>query len=87
MSDQLQTQSAIMAFLHELCADDAARARLTPNTELMESGVLDSFGIVRLIGFLEEKFGLHIPDQDIGPELFSSASQLAAYVDRSRAAA
>ena len=50
----------------------------------MESGALDSFAVVRLIQFVEERFGVRIPDSDIGPALFASAATISDYVDRAR---
>jgi acyl carrier protein len=52
------------------------------DTPLLESGVLDSINLVRLVQFLEERFGLKIPDADLGPELFESPASVAAYVER-----
>lgn len=79
MSD---TRQAVMKFLCDICPNEQLRARLTENTELMEAGILDSFGVVRLIQFVEEEFGIRIPDGDIGPALFASPEAISNYVDR-----
>jgi len=86
MLDKTNAQHTIMEFLRDMCVDDAARARLLPDTNLMESGLIDSFAMVRLILFLEERFGVRVPDSEIGWELFASPSALASYVERSAAA-
>jgi acyl carrier protein len=76
-----------MRFLYELCPNDQLRAQLTADTELMASGVLDSFGVVQLIQFVEQEFDIRIPDGDIGPHIFASASALSDYVEQKRALA
>ena len=82
MSD---TRQAVMSFLHDLCPNDQARAALTADTELMGAGILDSFGVVQLIQFVEQKFNIRIPDSDIGPAIFASATAISSYVEQRRA--
>jgi len=61
---------------------EAGGPAVTRDTQLLEAGVLDSINLVRLVQFLEERFGLTIPDADLGPELFESPAAVAAYVER-----
>lgn len=83
MSD---TRQAVMRFLNELCPNDQVREALTPDTELMAAGILDSFGVVQLIQFVEQEFDIRIPDSDIGPHIFASATALTSYVEQKRGA-
>lgn len=80
-----ETRQVVMRFLHQLCPNDQARAALTPDTELMAAGILDSFGVVQLIQFMEQEFDIRIPDSDIGPEIFASAAAISNYVEQKRA--
>lgn len=80
------TREAIMAALRELCPHEV-RAQLTEDSELIEAGFLDSFAIVRMIQFVEEKFDVRIPDKDIGPALFSSGAAISDYIERAQRAA
>jgi acyl carrier protein len=43
---------------------------------------LDSINLVRLVQFLEERFGIQIPEGDLGPELFETPASVTAYVQR-----
>lgn len=36
----------------------------TPDTNLFEAGIMDSFGYVQLIGFLQTEFGVTLGDDD-----------------------
>ena len=54
---------------------------VTRDTQLLEAGVLDSINLVRLVQFLEERFGIQIGDSDLGPELFETPAAVSAYVE------
>lgn len=72
-------ENAIVTFIAEMQDADAPTA-VTGETRLMETGLLDSIGLVRLIQFVEERFGVSIPDADVNPDTFASPADLAAYV-------
>jgi len=76
-----QTEATIVTYIGELSGGATPVAADTP---IMETGLLDSMGLVRLIQFVAERFGVSIPDEDVTPELFASPGHLAAYVDRHR---
>ena len=44
-------------------------SRLTENTELITTGVLDSLATVKLVGFLEERFSIEIAPHEIDVHL------------------
>lgn len=56
------------------------------DASFMESGLIDSTGILEVILFLEETFDIAVDDEDVLPEHFDSVARLAAYVDRKLAA-
>lgn len=47
----------------------------------LEAGVVDSLGVLELVTFVEEKFGIDVPDDDIVPDNFDSVKNLAAYIE------
>ena len=47
---------------------------------LLEAGILDSYGIVDLLTFIEGEFGLTIPDEDITKEKMGSIRKMANYI-------
>lgn len=51
-------------------------------TSLMESGVVDSTGILELIEFLEEHFGITVGDTETTPHNLGSIRAIAEYVER-----
>lgn len=73
---------AIRAFIVEnfLFGEDAAW--LGEDTSFLESGVIDSTGILEVITFIEETFGIHVEDEEIVPENLDSLKKLAAFLAR-----
>lgn len=69
----------IRAFLRdELGLDEAA---LTPDAELIATGLVDSVALVRLVTFIEDKTGLTVPNRDISVEHFGSLEKMGRYVN------
>lgn len=52
---------------------------------LLESGIVDSMGILRFVGFIESEFGIEVDDGEIVPENFETVADIAAFVDAKRA--
>jgi acyl carrier protein len=52
---------------------------------LMEKGVVDSMGMVELISFLQDRFGVEPADDEITEENFATLRRIAAFVARKRA--
>jgi acyl carrier protein len=50
------------------------------STSFLEEGIVDSTGVLELILFVEETFGIKVPDQDITPDNFDSVARLADYI-------
>ena len=48
----------------------------------LDKGVLDSTGILEVINFLEEEFGLTVNDDELVPENLDSVDNITAFVNR-----
>ncbi|MGH3150637.1 MAG: acyl carrier protein [Streptosporangiaceae bacterium] len=59
---------------------DPALLPLANEASLLESGILDSLGLLRLVVFLEEQFGITMGDVDLLPENFASVNTICAYL-------
>ena len=55
-------------------------ADLPDDASLLESGIIDSTGILEVIAFLETEFGMTIADEEIVPENLDSISAIAAFI-------
>jgi acyl carrier protein len=54
---------------------------------LIDTGIVDSTGVVEIVTYLEETFRIEVDDDDLVPENLDSVSRLAAFVDRKCAVA
>jgi acyl carrier protein len=49
--------------------------------DLLAQDIIDSLGIVELVGFLEERYGIKVGDDDLLPENFQSVNSVVAFVE------
>ena len=75
--------SEILSFIGEAYDIDGT---LDEATELVRSQVIDSYGIVEVIDFLEQTFSIRFPDEEIMPENFHTVAAIADCVARIRSA-
>ena len=78
-------ETIINDYISRELVPDAALLPLTNETSLLDSGILDSLSLLRLVVFLEERFEITMGDADLLPENFSSVNAICAYL-RSREA-
>jgi acyl carrier protein len=54
-----------------------------PNDQsFLENGIIDSTGVLELVAFLEEQFGISVADRELLPENLDSVQNAAAFVNR-----
>lgn len=80
--DETKLEVEIREFLSENFMLDDAAAGIGEDDSLTAAGVLDSMGVLELITFIEEKYGLHVPDEDTLPENLDSVARVRRYVAR-----
>lgn len=49
-------------------------------TSLLESGIIDSLGVLELMTFLSEHFGITLEDGDFNPDNLATPARLAGFV-------
>ena len=70
--------------LREYFARVAPGQEVAGDTPLLESGILDSLAVVKLLAFLEESFGVEIGDDEFDPDNFESLDAIEALIARKR---
>jgi acyl carrier protein len=71
--------------LTEFVRNDLLHGRkvaLTGDADLLSAGIVDSLGILRLVAFMEQHFGVKVPDEDVVFENFQSIGAMAGYVSQ-----
>jgi acyl carrier protein len=72
----------LLHFVRNELATGGDAATIDENTQLIDSGVIDSMALMRLISFVEERTSVRIPDEEVLPENFQSISDIQSLVDR-----
>jgi acyl carrier protein len=57
---------------------------LKEDTSFLEGGIIDSTGILELVSFLEEKFGIAVADEELVPENLDSIASVVAYLTKKK---
>ena len=74
---QAGVQSVVYGYLAEryprISSLDAA-------TQLLQPGVIDSLGILELMTFLSEQYGISLEDEDFDPEHFATPGSLVQFI-------
>jgi len=55
---------------------------LSDDTSFMEGGIVDSTGILEIVGYIEEKYGISIVDAELIPENFNSINNISKFLER-----
>ena len=53
---------------------------------LLDEGIMDSVGVMELVAFLEQDFGLSVADEELIPENLDSIDNLTGFVARKQVA-
>lgn len=71
----------IRSFIFQELIFVAEPDKFSDDDNLLEAG-LDSMGIMRLVMFIEEQFGVTLPDAEIDPDNVHSVNALARWILR-----
>jgi len=58
------------------------KSALQNDASFLEEGIVDSTGVLELVMFVEETFGITVEDEEVLPENFDSVERLAGYIRR-----
>ncbi len=83
---ELAASQIVRQYLCENFLFGASARRLRDDASLMETGVLDSTGVMELVVFLERQFGIKVADADLLPENLDSIDRICRYLARKGAA-
>ena len=71
----------LRAYIQEvfLFGDDLEYA---DDASLMQAGIIDSVGVLELVSYIEEEFGITVEDDELIPANFDSLANIADYLGR-----
>lgn len=50
------------------------------DTSFLEAGIIDSFGFMELLHWVEEEFGISVADDELVPDNFDSVRNLSSFI-------
>jgi len=79
MNDKSITTEKIHSFLLRKFPA-AKKQRLDMNVPLLQSGIIDSLGVLDIVAYIEQTFAISVSDEELSPDNFSTISALASFV-------
>jgi acyl carrier protein len=73
-------KTVINDYISRELVPDPALLPLADDAPLLDSGILDSLSLLRLVVFLEGRFGITMGEADLLPENFASVNTICAYL-------
>jgi acyl carrier protein len=80
----MDTASVIERFVVDELLMGDSRMKIDHDQSLVNSGAIDSLAILRLIAFVEEKFGVQVEDEELIPENFETVNIIKDFVESKR---
>lgn len=80
----MNERACIRQFLHDCFILDGELDALGDDASFLENGIVDSTGVLELVVFVEETFGIEVADHEVIPANFDSVNRLTAYVAAKR---
>jgi acyl carrier protein len=57
---------------------------LSDSDSLLDKGIIDSTGVLELVGFLEENYKFSVEDEELVPENLDSLDNLVKYIEKKK---
>lgn len=56
--------------------------QLKPDTDFFDEGIIDSTGVIELVSFMEETFGISVDDEELIPQNLSSLNNIDVFLQK-----
>ncbi|MER5466691.1 MULTISPECIES: phosphopantetheine-binding protein [unclassified Streptomyces] len=86
----MQYARSIKEFVVEQFLPDVSAGDLDDDLDLLENGIIDSLGLLKVIAWLEDRYGINTDEVDLDPDSFKSVASIEefiAHASRERAGA
>ena len=80
----MESKDKIREFIITNFLFGAKDAKLGDDDSFLETGVIDSTGMLELVSFVETEFGIEVGDMELIPDNLDSIKRLAAFVERKK---
>ena len=77
----MKINEALQQFIQDQIVKGQKNVDLQKSTNLIEEGIIDSLGIMKLLTFIEETYNIQISDEELLPENFESLEAICTMVE------
>ena len=81
-NDGTGVKALIRRYLLENLLFSEDDSELPDDVSLLDRGIMDSTGVLEVVLFLEERFGIKVKDSQMLPENFDSVNNMVRFVER-----
>lgn len=74
----------LATFIEKNLLGEGQGTSVDDTTQLIEGGILDSMGLMQVVGFIEERTGVKVPDDEVAPDNFETVVAIESLVERLR---
>jgi acyl carrier protein len=78
----MQLVETLRNFIVDECGQKTRLPNVNEKDSLLETGILDSLAIMKLLSFIERTFSVEIPESDLTPENFDSISTITSLIQQ-----
>lgn len=78
--DPADFPSELRSFIAERFLSKAGLRSFADDESFMERGIIDSTGVLELVEFIEDNFGVRIEDEDIIPDNLDSLEKIVTFL-------
>jgi acyl carrier protein len=82
MRSEIEVKTRVRQYIFESILMTGAAAELADDASLLRRSIIDSTGVIELVTFLEETFGITIDDEEMVPGNLDSINRIAVFVQR-----
>ena len=76
----MQLKSEIKQFIVENFLYGNEDDTFDDEISFLDKGIIDSTGVLELVSFVEEKYGISVDDEDLVPDNFDSINKLSVFI-------
>lgn len=80
----LDTRAEIRNFIIDNFMMGMNPDELSDSDSLLDKGIIDSTGVLELVGFLEENYKFSVEDEELVPENLDSLDNLVKYIEKKK---
>jgi acyl carrier protein len=80
----MDNTAKVKQFVVDEFMPDVSTDELEANFDLLEGGVVDSLGLLKVVAWLETEYDIEVDDSELGPDSFRTVAAIATYIDESK---